>query len=275
MARIEASEGARVKRAAKRRVRLIHWHRGEAAARAVVLRSAGYAVDYRAFAGPETLRAVAARPPTAFVIDLSRLPSHGRDVALALREHGKTRHVPIVFTEGAPEKVQRVKQVLPDASYTTWRAIRGTLRKALASPPKNPVVPSSRLAGYSGTPLPKKLGIKEGMRVGLRGAPTDFDRTLGTLPAGVSLQRTARGPHDLIIWFVSRRRELESRVGPLAQGLGSGRLWIAWPKRASGVTTDVSEPLVRAAGLGAGLVDFKICAIDATWSGLLFTRRKG
>ena len=263
-----------MKRRSKPRVRLIHWHRGEAAERAAILRAAGYVVDHRAFGGPETLRALTARPPAAFVIDLGRLPSHGRDVALALREHGKTRQVPIVFVEGVPEKLRRVKQVLPDASYTTWRRIRGALRTALAKPPENPVVPSSRLAGYSGTPLPKKLGIKEGTVVGLLGAPSDFDRTLGALPIGASLHRSAGAQRDLTIWFVTRRREMERRVGLLARGLGSGKLWIAWPKRASGVATDVSEPVVRAAGLGHGLVDFKICAIDATWSGLLFTRRR-
>jgi len=264
-----------MKRRSKPRVRLIHWHRGEAAERATVLRAAGYIVDHRAFDGPETLRALTGRPPSVFVIDLGRLPSHGRDVALALREHGKTRHVPIVFVEGEPEKLRRVKQVLPDASYSSWRRIRSALRAALASPPANPVVPSSRLAGYSGTPLPRKLGIKEGTSVGLLAAPSDFDRTLGALPIGASLHRTARRPRDLTIWFVTRRRELERRVGPLARGIGAGKLWIAWPKRASGVATDVSEPVVRAAGLGQGLVDFKICAIDATWSGLLFTMRKG
>ena len=261
-------------RASGPRVRLIHWHRGEATERAALLRSAGYVVDRRAFTGPETLRALASRPPAAVVIDLARLPSQGRDVALALREQRQTRHVPIVFVEGLPEKVRRVRQTLPDATYTTWRRIRSALRRAIARPPERPTVPSSRLAGYSGTPLPKKLGIKEGTAVGLLGAPRDFPQTLGDLPEGASFHRSAGTSTDLTIWFVTRRRDLERRVAPLARALGAGKLWIAWPKQASGATTDVTERHVRAAGLRVGLVDYKICAIDATWSGLLFTRRK-
>jgi len=263
-----------VTRARKPRIRLVHWHRGEAGERAARLRAAGYVVDHRAFTGPDALRALAARPPAACVIDLGRLPSHGRDVALALRAHAKTRRVPIVFVDGLPDKVRRVREVLPDASFSTWGRVRSALKRALASPPPQPVVPSSRLAGYSGTPLPKKLGIKAGTAVSLLGAPRDFARTLGELPPDVTLRWNGRGRRELTIWFVRRRRELERRVGGIAQVLDPGRLWIAWPKRVSGVTTDVTEQRVRDAGLRAGLVDYKICAIDATWSGLLFARRK-
>jgi hypothetical protein len=129
-------------------------------------------------------------------------------------------------------------------------------------------------AGYSGTPLPKKLGIKSGMVVGLVGAPETFDETLGELPADVVLRWSARGRPDLVIWFPSTRRELERRVDRLGEIASGGGLWIAWPKQASGVKTDLSEQAVRATGLGAGLVDYKICAIDATYSGLKFARRK-
>ncbi len=130
------------------------------------------------------------------------------------------------------------------------------------------------MAGYSGAPLPKKLGIKPDAVVVLVGAPSDFETTLGTLPEGVVLRRRAAGRPDLVVWFVKSLRDLERRVeriGRLADGHG---LWIAWPKKASGVKTDVKESDVRRAGLGTGLVDYKICAIDDTWSGLKFARRK-
>jgi len=131
-------------------------------------------------------------------------------------------------------------------------------------------------AGYSGTPLPRKLGIKDGHRVGLVHAPAEFEMTLGALPDGVSLHRGLRGsaPYDVIVCFVRSRAELAKQFTGAAKRLAqNGGLWIAWPKKASGVATDVGEADVRAVGLAAGLVDNKICAVDATWSGLRFVIR--
>ncbi len=130
-------------------------------------------------------------------------------------------------------------------------------------------------AGYSGTPLPRKLGIKPGARVGLIGAPAGFDSTLGDLPDGVAVRRRlGREPFDVIVAFFSRRSTLERRLAGLSAALDpAGGLWIAWPKRASGVTTDVTEDVVRDLGLAAGLVDNKVCAIDQIWSGLRLVYR--
>jgi hypothetical protein len=129
-------------------------------------------------------------------------------------------------------------------------------------------------AGYSGTPLVRKLGIKPGARIALLGAPKGFDDTLGELPAGVELRRNARGTFDVLLAFFSRSVELERRLPALRAALDpAGGLWIGWPKRASGVTTDVTEGVVRDLGLAAGLVDNKVCAIDQTWSGLRLVYR--
>jgi hypothetical protein len=131
-------------------------------------------------------------------------------------------------------------------------------------------------AGYSGTPLPKKLGIKEGSRLALVGAPDDFlESTLVPLPDQVELRARARGPLDVIVFFTKARAELERRFGKLAAALDpAGALWIAWPKRSSGVETDLTEDILREVGLPQGLVDNKVCAIDDTWSGLRFVIRK-
>jgi len=125
-------------------------------------------------------------------------------------------------------------------------------------------------AGYSGTPLPRKLGIKPGHRVALLGAPDGFeDDTLGELPDGVHVLRRAAGTADVIVSFHTRRAELEQRLTALrAMMEPAAGLWIAWPKRASKVPTDVTEDVVREIALPTGLVDNKVCAIDATWSGL-------
>jgi hypothetical protein len=213
------------------------------------------------------------RPPDAVVIDLGRIPSAGRDVALGLRSFKSTRSVPIVFVEGDPKKLAGIKKQVPDAEFTTWRGIRGALKQAIAKPPKDPAVPESALAGYSGTPLPKKLGIKVDFKVALVGAPADFEKTLGALPHGVVLKRRA-GAADLTIWFTKSRSELSRRIKGMASKVGDGGMWIAWPKKASGVSTDLTQNDVRGAGLSNGLVDYKICAIDETWSGLKFARRK-
>jgi hypothetical protein len=124
-------------------------------------------------------------------------------------------------------------------------------------------------AGYSGTPLPVKLGIKLDSRLGLIHAPEGFDRTLGPLPPGVVVRHRRRGPQDVLVAFFTTRAQLARELPALRDALDTtGGLWIAWPKRASGVVTDVTENVVRELGLAAGLVDNKVCAIDATWSGL-------
>ena len=127
----------------------------------------------------------------------------------------------------------------------------------------------SGAAGYSGTPLPRKLGIKEGSRVAVLSAPDDFDATLGPLPDRVVVRRRLRGPLDVVVFFTTSRAQLERRIDALRAALDpAGRLWVAWPKRASGVAADVTEDVVREIALAHRLVDNKVAAVDATWSGL-------
>jgi hypothetical protein len=131
------------------------------------------------------------------------------------------------------------------------------------------------MAGYSGTPLVKKLGIKPGHRVALLGAPHDFETTLAGLPAGTSIQHNLAGePLDVILLFVPDRSGLPRGFRPAARQLHpAGGFWVAWPKQASGVATDLTEDVVREFGLDVGLVDNKVCAIDDVWSGLRFVVR--
>ena len=130
------------------------------------------------------------------------------------------------------------------------------------------------MAGYSGTPLPRKLGIKEGHAVAFPGAPAGFDETLGELPGGVRIKARAVAPLDVVVAFVTRRAELERRFDGLARTIHpDGGFWVAWPKRASGVATDMTEDVVREIALAKGLVDNKVCAVDETWSGLRLVYR--
>ena len=130
------------------------------------------------------------------------------------------------------------------------------------------------MAGYSGTPLSKKLGIKPGARVALVRAPEGFEHSLNPMPDGARLRHQARGQHDVVLFFATRLAELERRFDPLSRAiLSAGGLWIAWPKRTAGVATDLRESIVRDVGLSHGLVDNKVCAVDDTWSGLRFVYR--
>ena len=128
-------------------------------------------------------------------------------------------------------------------------------------------------AGYSGTPLPKKLGIKPGHRLMLLAAPGGFD--LGELPEDVTVLRRARGKADVIVSFHTARAGLARRMPALRNAMEpAAGLWIAWPKRASKVPTDLTEDVVRELALPLGLVDVKVCAVDATWSGLKLVVRR-
>lgn len=130
------------------------------------------------------------------------------------------------------------------------------------------------MAGYSGTPLQKKLGIKPGARVAFVNEPPSLRRDLGELPDGVKILQSAANQLDFVHVFVKSRAELEKQFAKFASRLqAAGMLWISWPKKASGVPTDLNENLVRDVGLANGLVDVKVCAVDDTWSGLKFVIR--
>jgi hypothetical protein len=130
------------------------------------------------------------------------------------------------------------------------------------------------VVGYSGTPLARKLGIRDGHRVGLASAPEGFEGLLDPLPDGVDIRRRVRGPLDVIVYFARRRAELERRFDALSGALDpAGGLWIGWPKRSSALATDLTEGAVREVALAHGLVDNKVCAIDETWSALRLVYR--
>lgn len=131
------------------------------------------------------------------------------------------------------------------------------------------------MAGYSGTPLVRKLGFKEGFRAGLSNPPQGFQRELIPLPNGVSISvGTLSKPLDLIVLFVDSQKTLKKEFSRLARKLSqNGMLWVAWPKKSSGVASDLSDNNVRRIGLDAGLVDVKVCAVNDVWSGLKFVYR--
>lgn len=260
------------------RVFLFCWHQGDAEERAARLAAMGHevTVHHDRIEGSNTpgVRSLTTAPPDAVLIDLGRLPSHGMAVAAWLRGRKATRGIPLVFVPGDEQKTAAVRARFPDATFAPWPRLRAALARAIAHPPVDPVVPAA--PDYSGTPLWKKLGVKAGSRVAWIRAPRDFASTLGDLPEGVVAATTLRGERDVIVLFCKALAQLQADFEAAARLLAPrGGLWVAWPKKSAGVTTDLDQQRVRAVGLGHGLVDNKICAIDATWSGQRFARRKG
>jgi hypothetical protein len=125
------------------------------------------------------------------------------------------------------------------------------------------------MAGYSGTPLPKKLGIKPGHNVVILNAPGDYREVLGDVPEGVRFGSRIESGHDIIHLFTRSRRDLEKELPRMGRKIApNGMIWVSWPKKASGVPTDITEDVIRDTALALGLVDVKVCAVDDTWSGL-------
>jgi hypothetical protein len=253
-------------------IRLIHWNGPEGRAAKLRLASFGHHVEFDDIDGPGLGKVLRRTLPDAYVIDLSRLPSGGRQVGMWLRTHQRTRHIPLLFVDGDPEKVKRLRELLPDAVYTTWPRLKSALPKALAAPPASPVIPPSSI--YTGRSTADKLGVKPAMRLCVVNAPPGFAKTLDESVGRLTYTARPQADCDLFIVFVRSRRELAIPLTTLTRDVTKQTLWIAWPKKASGVKADVDGRLVRESALAAGWVDFKVCAIDATWSGLAFKRRK-
>lgn len=251
------------------RVRLIHWKAEEAAPLLNSLRAAGYQVDYEERPDYHVAQAIRAELPAAVVIDLSRLPSHGREIAIFLRGSKAARHIPLLFVNGEPEKVDAVRQKLPDAVYTTSARLQTYLRKAIADVPANPVVPPQMMERYRARTAAQKLGIQPGSKVALIDPPRDYAVVIGALPDGASLHEEPVRRSDMTLWFVRDPAEYQSAL-PQRKVRAGGKLWIIWRKGKQG---GITQRLIRESALAVGLVDYKICSVNETWSGLLFTSK--
>ena len=256
-------------------LRLLCWNEDVARERARLLKAAGFSVDASELNPSGLIGHFRANMPQAVVIDLDRLPSHGREVAAALRNSKTTRHIPIVFAGGIPEKVERIRRELPDAVFTDWKIVARALKKALKNAPAEPVQPTPHMLRYAGSSLVKKLGIKAASKVALLGAPEGFEEKLGDLPEDVEVQSKMSRETKLVLWFTRSRKELEAGTEYISIRLPEGAsVWIIHPKQAGRYRVDFNQNDVRSAGFAAGLVDYKVCAVDEDWSGLKFARKK-
>jgi hypothetical protein len=216
--------------------------------------------------GPPDLKALAENPPDAVVIDLERRPSEGLVIGIQLRRQPKTRYTPQVFAGGKPDKVDRVRSILPDARYTNWDGIGAILRTAIERPPSDPVVPDT-MAPYAGVPLEQKLGIAGSATVRLIGAPPEFAEK-------IEEPRKTDGEAALVMLFVRTIDELEQELPAALDSVNEGgSIWIASPKGGKGSRGDLTQNVVRERGMAAGWVDYKVASIDETWSALRFKQR--
>lgn len=249
----------------------MHWDEDEGLERQKQLEALGFDVTYDAGDSLAVLRAIRANLPDAVVFDLSRIPSSSYQIGHSLRTTKYSRHVALVFVGGEPAKVEKTRQLIPDATFTTWGRIKTALPKALATPVKDPVLPNHNAWGRS---TADKLGIKAGFKVALLGSPKGFADTLKPLPAKVKFTARPERDADLYICFAKTERELMAHLLAVGDSAERQTMWLSWPKKASGVASELDGNVVRTTGLRAGWVDFKVCAIDDTWSGLAFKRRK-
>lgn len=256
-------------------IRLVCWNPDLARERASVLRDAGFSVDASPLGISGLIGQFRQSSPAAVLIDLDRLPSHGREVAIVLRNSRSTRHIPIVFAGGLAEKVERVRRELPDASFTDWKRVGTELRKALKRRLVEPVQPLTHMQRYAASSLVKKLGFKPGSKIALLAAPDDFEEKLGELPEGLEFQPKVTRDTALAIWFVRSRMELYAEVDYLFARLPEHcGVWIVHPKQSGRYRVDFNQRDVMATGHAAGLAACKVCAVDADWSGLMFRRKR-
>jgi hypothetical protein len=182
------------------------------------------------------------------------MPSYGRAVGALIRETKSLRAIPLVFITGDPQKTAMVREMLPDAVYAPWHKIGPAIERAVKRPPKTPATPKVPVRS-----LPAKLGIQANSVVALLNAPAGFSVTGSGSPKDA----------DVVLLFVKSAPALARELPPLARGLRKGcRLWVMWPKKASGVKSDLNLMRVWEIANLSGLSGAKVCAVDATWSGL-------
>ena len=252
-------------------MRLLHWKAVEAEAILEVLRNAGHTVEYEEQFRTELMREWRKSPPDVFVIDLSRLPSYGREVAVAIRQSPATRPTPIVFCQGGKEKVASLRTLMPDANYCELAGLGECVHAALRVAKSDAVVPPAMMDRYGGRTAAQKLGIKEGSTVAVFWPPHHFEKVLGQLPPSLQI---VEGNADVTLCFVHDPDSLRSTFSEMRGLAANSKLWMLWRKKTSAGHAGVTEPLIRGTGLSLGLVDYKICSVNEDWSAMLFARKE-
>jgi len=255
------------------RIRLFHWRFQEAEPLLKQLKSLGHEVEYPNDKGLETpLRALRESRPDVIVIDLTRLPARGRNQAVAIRGQASIRNIPLVFVDGDREKVEKIRQELPDAIYVSRDKLASALKRA--KPLARPLTPV-----YSRRTPAEKLGIKSGSRIAVLDAPADYEKVIGPIPIGASLEEEPESVLPFTLWFA---RDVETYLAGLSRlrrlAVAQSRVCVIYPKRQAGdgeSTNRLDLHFARNAALRMGLVHYKTCSMDAKWTAMLMAVRSG
>ncbi|NYF50392.1 hypothetical protein [Tunturiibacter gelidoferens] len=238
-------------------VKLLSWHE-DITTKAASLKRRGLKIDAAPLIrNSGVVGELAHLNPAALVLDLDKLPSRSREVALALRSSKSAHHIPILFAGGLPEKTERIRAENPEASYASWSEAPRALAALLRHPPAPPAIAPPR--DFSTTPLPKKFGVNSSMEVALIAAPDGFEELLGDLPEETILLSLADLTSTLDLLTLRLPRQAS--------------VWIVHPKRTGKHYVDFNQNHVRDESLAAGLVDYKVCSIDNDWYALKFAWR--
>ena len=249
-------------------VRLVTWNPETPRSRIQPIESSGFRVDASPLSTSGLIGKIRDAAPAAILIDLDRMPSHGRAVALVLRGSKSTREIPLVFAGGTPQKIASLQSEMPEASFTPWEKSPHAVKRAIARGPVVPVNAKPYMANYSSSPLSKKLDLKPNVKAALLAAPEGF-------AAPLDFEFTDRVTRDttLTLWFVRSAAELAEIDFLTARLPPASSLWILFPKQSGRLRADFSKLDVQSAALGRGLVDYKICSVDADWSAMKFKKR--
>jgi hypothetical protein len=261
--------------AAKPRIRLLSFKAALVPERSKLLRSAGFTVNadpMRSASG--IVGHFKANPVDAVVIDLDRLPSQGREMAIVLRNSKSTRPIPIVFVGGLEEKVSRLRNEMPDATYAEWnRQLAPAIHRAIASAPSAPIQPTPHMQRFSGSNLVHKLGITENMPVPIIGDSASITELLDPLPPGATLTRRIAPETKLALYVVHSLSDASAAYDHATAHLPQpASFWIIHPKRTPKQSVDFTQEDIRLDGVNRGFVDYKVCAVSDLLSGLKFTR---
>lgn len=250
------------------RVRVIHWKPAEAGPLLEALRAAGAEPEYDGCgSAPELNRVIRFNPPDVIVIDLSRLPSHGTSVANWFRRTKALRDIPIVFVNGAEDKVAKLRQAIPDATCVDMKHLKQGLKKAKPSA----TAPKTISEEYKTRTTAQKLGLDTGGTIAVIDPPRGYLTALGALPENAEILEDPDQTCDTTLWFIHDPEAFLAALRPMWRLAGQSRLWIIWRK---GSTNGITQNAIRETAREAGLVDYKICSVNKDWSGMLFARKK-
>jgi DNA-binding NarL/FixJ family response regulator len=268
----------RTSSAIRKTLRLVCWKQADAEHHATELRRAGYRLVADPLANPGgAVRYFRELNPDAVVIDLDRLPSHGRELGMSLRASKSTCHLPLIFAGGITEKIEPIRTAIPGAIFTEWNNIAAAITRAMAQSPATRL-PSRELPKPTGAgALERRLNIKPQTHFAVVASDGDaswLKELLTSVPVGAIAQRGIDSSTTLALFVVSMRPGLATAFRLAQKRLPSqASFWIIHPKQTSPLAADFNQDDVRKAGLAQGFVDYKVCAVDKDWSALKFARR--